>query len=77
MERCSGCRSTSPNENAVTERSFRTDENEFFYLLEEPPQDINDLNRLFQQYLTVYNTIRTHMGINMYTSKQEVAEKVV
>jgi transposase InsO family protein len=63
----------SPNENAVIERSFRTDQDEFFYLLEYAPNDINELNRWFQQYLIVYNTVRPHMGLNMLTPKEAIA----
>ncbi len=33
-----------PRENALIERSFRTDEDEFFLLLDQPPGDINELN---------------------------------
>jgi len=64
---------SSPNENAVIERSFRTDEDEFFLLLSEPAEDINDLQRSFQRYLQVYNSVRPHMGINMLTPKEAVA----
>jgi len=63
----------SPNENAVIERSFRTDQDEFFYLLEEAPEDINELNRWFQRYLVDYNTVRPHMSLNMLTPKEVVA----
>jgi len=62
----------SPMENALIERSFRTDEEEFFLLLEETPEDINELNRWFQRYLGDYNTIRPHMGINMLTPKKAI-----
>ena len=63
----------SPNENAVIERSFRTDQDEFFYLLERAPEDINELNRWFQRYLVNYNTVRPHMSLNMLTPKEVVA----
>jgi len=63
----------SPNENAVIERSFRTDQDEFFYWLTEAPTDVNELNAWFQQYLIVYNTVRPHMGINMLTPKEAIA----
>lgn len=63
----------SPNENAVIERSFRTDQDEFFYLLEQPPQDINELNLWFQRYLVTYNTVRPHMSLNMRTPKEAIA----
>ncbi len=62
----------SPRENALIERSFRTDEDEFFLLLEKEPEDINELNKWFQRYLTVYNTIRPHMGIKMLRPKEYV-----
>lgn len=60
----------SPRENAVVERSFRTDEDEFFLLLEKEPEDINELNKWFQKYLIVYNTTRPHMGIKMLRPKE-------
>ncbi|MBU2008786.1 MAG: DDE-type integrase/transposase/recombinase [Chloroflexi bacterium] len=63
----------SPRENAVIERSFRTDEDEFFLLLQEEPEDINELNRWFQHYLHVYNTERPHMGLNMQRPKEAIA----
>ena len=63
----------SPNENAVIERSFRTDQDEFFYWLEESPTDVNELNAWFQQYLIVYNTVRPHMSLKMLTPKEAVA----
>ena len=62
----------SPRENAVIERSFRTDEDEFYLLLEEQPEDINELNKWFQQYLVRYNTRRPHIGINMKRPKEAV-----
>ena len=63
----------SPNENAVIERSFRTDQDEFFYWLNEAPADVNELNAWFQQYLIVYNTVRPHMSLKMLTPKEAVA----
>lgn len=41
----------SPNENAVIERSFRTDQDEFYYWLEKTPQHLGELNEWFQQYI--------------------------
>jgi len=62
----------SPRENAVIERSFRTDEDEFFLLLERGADDINELNAWLQKYLLTYNTIRPHMGLNMLRPKEFV-----
>ncbi len=63
---------SSPNDNAVIERSFRTDEEECFFWLEETPRDHGELNKWYQAYLVKYNTIRPHMGINMLTPKEAI-----
>src|SRR5258708_3785803 len=34
---------STPNENAVIERSFRTDEEEFFFMMEKVPQNYDEL----------------------------------
>lgn len=65
----------SPNENNMIKRSFRTDEEEFFYFLEYRPKDIDDLNRGFQRYLVDYNTVRPHMGLDMLTPQKAIARQ--
>lgn len=57
----------SPNENAVVERSFKTDQDEFFFRLDKAPIDINELNLWFQTYLKRYNYERPHFGLNLMT----------
>ena len=64
---------SSPNDNAVIERSFRTDEEEFFFWLEKAPQDHLGLNTWYQRFLHTYDTVRPHMGINMLTPKRAIA----
>jgi transposase InsO family protein len=61
---------SSPNENAVIERSFRTDEEEFFWRMDGPARDIIDLNQQYQEYLRYYNEERIHLGINFKTPLQ-------
>ena len=61
----------SPNENAVIERSFRTDQDEFYYWLEEEPEHIGQLNDWLQKFLVTYNTVRPHQSLN-YQTPQEV-----
>jgi transposase InsO family protein len=64
---------SSPNENAVVERSFRTDDEEFFaHRLPRSgrPKDLPELNAKYQDWLTVYNTIRPHYGLNFRTPIQ-------
>ena len=63
---------SSPNDNAVIERSFRTDEEECFFWLEEAPRDHGELNEWYQAYLVKYNTTRPHMGIKMLTPKEAI-----
>lgn len=65
-------RKSSPNDNAVIERSFRTDEEECFFCLQQAPGDHGELNEWYQAYLATYNAIRPHMGINMLTPKEAV-----
>lgn len=63
---------SSPNENAVIERSFRVDQEEFFFRLKKPPEDINELNTWFQQFLNYYNTQRPHLGIDLMTPQEKL-----
>ncbi|MGH7245580.1 MAG: integrase core domain-containing protein, partial [Candidatus Levyibacteriota bacterium] len=63
---------SSPNENAVIERSFRVDQEEFYFRLKKQPKDINDLNQKFQQFLQYYNTERPHLGIDLMTPKEKL-----
>jgi len=64
---------SNPNENAVIERSFRTDEEEFFWWLEEVPEDLVVLNARYQEYLDKYNTYRPHLGIDLQTPQEKLA----
>lgn len=65
---------SSPNENAVIERSFRTDQEEFFFRLDKKVKDINELNMMFQKYLVWYNNDRIHMGLNYQTPIEVLSE---
>lgn len=58
---------SNPNENAIIERSFRTDEEEFFFFRMKKPVDEVGLNQQYQAYLREYNTERPHLGINLKT----------
>ena len=58
---------SSPNENAVIERSFRTDQDEFYYWLKKAPVDLNELNIWFGNYLKFYNEERPHLSLNLQT----------
>lgn len=58
---------SSPNENAVIERSFRTDEEEFFWRMDGPAKDLLQLNADYQSWLKYYNEERLHLGIELQT----------
>lgn len=62
----------SPNENAVIERSFKTDQDEFYYWLEQQPEHIGELNEWFQKFITEYNTWRPHQALNYKTPEEFV-----
>ena len=63
---------SSPNENAVIERSFRTDEEEFFWWLENASEDLIVLNARYQDYLNSYNTYRPHLGLDLQTPQEKL-----
>ncbi len=66
----------TPNENALIERSFRTDEDEFFLRLEKAPIHYDQLKDWFAMYLDKYNTWRPHLGINLKTPMKVVQEEL-
>ena len=68
---------STPNENAIIERSFRTDEEEFFFYLKKRPDHYDDLRDQFATYLRYYNTERLHLGIGLKTPKEKVADVVL
>jgi len=63
----------TPNENAVIERSFRTDEEEFFFRLSRRPKHYDELRQWLNEFLSFYNNERPHLGINLLTPSQVVA----
>ncbi|MFA6095197.1 MAG: integrase core domain-containing protein [Candidatus Paceibacterota bacterium] len=67
----------TPNENAVIERSFRTDEEEFFLRQYDKPKDYDELQERFSQWLLFYNRERPHLGINLKTPLEVIVANVV
>jgi len=53
----------SPNENAVIEWSFKTDQDEFYYWLKHEPQHIVELNEWLQEFIIKYNTQRFYQAL--------------
>lgn len=66
----------TPNENALIERSFRTDEEEFFFRLDKAPEHYDELRDWFVIYLERYNTWRPHLGIQLKTPMKVVQEQL-
>lgn len=64
---------STPNENAVIERTFRTDEEEFFFRMKRAPFHYDELRVWFTEYLHDYNYKRPHLGINLKTPYEVVA----
>lgn len=64
---------STPNENAIIERSFRTDEEEFFFYMEKAPVHYDELREWFATWLYEYNYERLHLGINLKTPYEIVA----
>jgi len=64
---------STPNENALIERSFRTDEEEFFFRMEKAPVHYDELRVWFANWLHEYNYERLHLGINLKTPYEIVA----
>lgn len=63
----------TPNENAVIERSFRTDEEEFLFRLERAPEHYDELRSMFARWIREYNYERPHLGIDLRTPYEVVA----
>lgn len=67
----------TPNENAVIERSFRTDEEEFFFRQGKKPKDYDELQERFSNWLSFYNKERPHLGISLKTPLEVIVADVV
>lgn len=67
----------TPNENAVIERSFRTDQDEFLYRLERAPKNYDELKSWFSNWIHEYNYERPHLGIDLRTPYEVVANVVL
>lgn len=63
----------TPNENALIERTFRTDEEEFFFRMKQVPKHYDELRDMFADWLYRYNYKRIHLGINLRTPYEVVA----
>lgn len=68
---------SNPNENAVIERSFRTDEDEFFCFpprRTKRPKTMEELNSQYQEWLQFYNHDRYHLSLKVKGSMAKPIE---
>jgi len=56
-----------PKHNGLIERSHKTDDDEFYHLLEEEPQSVAELNLKLQAWERTFNTIRPHAALGYLT----------
>jgi transposase InsO family protein len=69
---------SNPNENGVIERSFRTDEDEFFCFpprRTKRPKTMEELNDQYQQFLNFYNHERLHLSLKLKTPEIFVKQR--
>ncbi len=69
---------SNPNENGVIERSFRTDEDEFFCFpprRTKRPQTMEELNDQYQEFLNFYNNDRLHLSLKLKTPAAFVKQR--
>lgn len=64
---------STPNENALIERSFRTDEEEFFFRLDKRPAHYDQLRDWLANWLHEYNYERPHLSLELKTPYEIVA----
>jgi len=57
----------TPKDNAFVERSHKTDDDEFYGLLNEEPQNVEDLDQKMRAWEKTYNTVRPHSSLNYLT----------
>jgi transposase InsO family protein len=64
-----------PKQNGLIERSHKTDDDEFYHLLDEEPASIAELDLKLRQWERIYNTIRPHAALN-YLTPQDYLTKL-
>jgi transposase InsO family protein len=57
----------SPKQNAFVERSHKTDDDEFYHLLDEEPESVEELNHKLRAWQRTYNTVRPHASLGYLT----------
>ena len=56
-----------PQHNGLLERSHKTDDDEFYHLLEEEPRTVAELDQKLREWEQIYNTVRPHAALGYLT----------
>jgi len=64
----------TPDQNGCVERSHRTDEEEFYQLLETRDLTLEELNTALEKWIKYYNTKRLHFSLNFDTPEEHLAK---
>jgi len=60
----------TPDQNGCVERSHRTDEEEFYQLVDTQDLSLEELNMALEQWTEYYNTKRLHFALNFDTPEE-------
>lgn len=67
----------TPNQNGIVERSHRTDEEEFYQLIDTTSMTLDELNQALERWIDYYNTKRLHFSLNFATPEEYLRKSKV
>lgn len=67
----------TPDQNGVVERSHRTDDEEFYHLIETKNLTLEELNTKLEEWTIYYNTKRLHFSLNFDTPEEYLQKQKV
>lgn len=67
----------TPDQNGVVERSHRTDDEEFYHLMETKDLTLDELNTKLEEWAHYYNTKRLHFSLNFDTPEEYLQKQKV
>lgn len=66
----------TPDQNGVVERSHRTDDEEFYQLIDTRTMDLDELNQALEEWTMKYNTKRLHFSLNFVTPNEYLVSHI-
>lgn len=67
----------TPDQNGVVERSHRTDDEEFYHLVQTSSLTLDELNAKLEDWTSYYNTKRLHFSLNFDTPEEFLQKQKV